>query len=861
VLSVARDFASASLLLRLPGSTPLPAFGAVEDVPLIARTARRGREEVRSSLGLGAGVRRVVLLTFGGQSSDGLTLRAEALPPGWACVACVSACPAGGGALPPGYVAAPASAHIPDLVAASDVVIGKIGYGTVSESLAACTPLLFVSRAAFAEEPYLRGLLERAGCGREMPRDDLYAGRWAGHLQAATELKPIPPARTDGAAVIAARLLELARGDGAAPAPVAATAVSDALAWGFRLGSSAPPPPPSEDEAAGAGPSASAAATAAAAVAGWRVLSGNPAPLGELPDAAAFVALLGRLASRAGAGGAPAAASSAGSDDPPAAELDAAAALFRRGPCLPRCSPPHQPRTVCCRRRRCHQSLLLYLRLAPPIPHLVGAPRRRWGAPLCVARAPGRLDVMGGIADYSGSLVLQLPLSVACLAAAQLAPPAAGAAPRLRIVSLRADAARSAVFEAPLADLFPGGAPLPYDAARAYFGADARTAWAAYVGGCLLVLAAERGVAFGAANVSVLISSDVPEGKGVSSSAAVEVAAMGALLAAAGGAPLAGRELALLCQRVENRVVGAPCGIMDQMASALGARGALMPLLCRPAEAQPPLALPAGLAFWGVDSGLRHSVGGADYGSVRAGAFMGRAIVRSLAAADAAATAAGAGAPGAAGPAGRDVRLEHLTQLAPSAFAQRYATRLPEALTGAAFLAAHPAGHGDDGVTAIDPARTYAVRAPAAHPIAEHHRVRAFAELLRSGAATPEARGLLGELMLQSHQSYSSVGLGSAGTDRLVGLVAAHIAAAEAAGVEPSLYGAKISGGGGGGTVVIAGAAGPAAEAAVAAVAAAYAESSAAAAGAGGGGTAPVVFAGSSMGAAAFGALTLSLAA
>ena len=45
---------------------------------------------------------------------------------------------------------------------------------------------------------------------------------------------------------------------------------------------------------------------------------------------------------------------------------------------------------------------------------------------LTVARAPGRLDVMGGIADYGGSLVLQLPLALACHVAVQLQPPAAG---------------------------------------------------------------------------------------------------------------------------------------------------------------------------------------------------------------------------------------------------------------------------------------------------------------------------------------------------------------------------------------------------------------------------------------------------
>jgi hypothetical protein len=49
-------------------------------------------------------------------------------------------------------------------------------------------------------------------------------------------------------------------------------------------------------------------------------------------------------------------------------------------------------------------------------------PAARWEAPLYVTRAPGRLDVMGGIADYSGSLVLQMPIAEACHVALQLHP-------------------------------------------------------------------------------------------------------------------------------------------------------------------------------------------------------------------------------------------------------------------------------------------------------------------------------------------------------------------------------------------------------------------------------------------------------
>lgn len=143
----------------------------------------------------------------------------------------------------------------------------------------------------------------------------------------------------------------------------------------------------------------------------------------------------------------------------------------------------------------------------------------------------------------------------------------------------------------------PGGQPISYEAARALFRADASRAWAAYVAGAVVVLQRERGARF-ADSLSILVASggwagsvwrvlrlcchrfcwllrchalpclatsprhppsrtaDVPEGKGVSSSAALEVAAMSAL-AAAHGIALEGRDLALLCQRVENAVVGA----------------------------------------------------------------------------------------------------------------------------------------------------------------------------------------------------------------------------------------------------------------------------------------------------------------
>jgi L-arabinokinase len=423
---------------------------------------------------------------------------------------------------------------------------------------------------------------------------------------------------------------------------------------------------------------------------------------------------------------------------------------------------------------------------------------------LVVARAPGRLDLMGGIADYSGSLVLQWPLQEATLVAAQ-----PRSDPGVRIVSLGGESTgRATTFETTLDALAPGGRPLAYDDARALFGRDPRAAWAGYVAGTLLVLMRECSVRFDT-GVSLLVQSDVPEGKGVSSSAAIEVATMTAV-SAAFEVSLPAKELALLCQMVENLVVGAPCGVMDQMTSACGRAGELLALLCQPAELEGTIALPSDLIIVGLDSGERHAVSGSDYGGVRVGAFMGARIL--------------AAATGRTGP---------LANVTPAEFEAGLGRLLPETILGADFLAAY--GETGDPVTRVDPARTYAVRQPTAHPVYEHFRVRKFAELLKSPSSEPRDE-LLGALMYESHASYSACGLGSAATDALVDVVRRKRTA--------GFFGAKITGGGSGGTVAVLGRRGAPVEALVDECSRTL-------------GRRPAVFSGSSPGAAAFGFLRL----
>jgi len=403
--------------------------------------------------------------------------------------------------------------------------------------------------------------------------------------------------------------------------------------------------------------------------------------------------------------------------------------------------------------------------------------------PVHVARAPGRLDVMGGIADYSGSLVLQLPIRAEALAAVQSSDDEP-------VVTVRttdpAAADGQAEASIPLAELLDS-----HDRVRAWFADTPSAHWAAYVAGAVTVLHHDQGVRF-ERGLRWILASEVPAGKGVSSSAAIEVAAMRAL-ARLLRLELSGRDLALLCQRVENLVVGAPCGVMDQMTAACGAPGQLLALLCQPAELQPPVVLPGNLEVFGIDSGIRHAVTGSDYTSVRVGAFMGYRVIADLAGLE---VTRGAGRVQVVDPRWSG----YLANLTPREWASDFRDRVPDRLTGADFLARY--GGTTDPVTTVDPARRYDVRQPAAHPILEHDRVRQFRRLLQDGPAgapaSDDALAALGDLMYASHASYGACGLGSEGTDRLVALV-------REAGPARGLFGAKITGGGSGGTVAVLG--------------------------------------------------------
>jgi L-arabinokinase len=430
--------------------------------------------------------------------------------------------------------------------------------------------------------------------------------------------------------------------------------------------------------------------------------------------------------------------------------------------------------------------------------------------PITGARAPGRLDVMGGIADYSGSTVLEATLSDATYVAVQSRD---DGILKLRSLGIQSEGLREEV-TLPLHALIGSWMTMPFVQTVSILREPVENRWTGYVAGCLYVLVAsgwlDRKTITG---LNIWVESTVPIGVGVSSSAALEVATMSALCGHF-GIHMDGLELARLCQVVENRVVGAPCGIMDQVTSALGCEGRMVVLKCQPHQILGHQPIPPHWRLVGLDSGVKHAVSGRSYARARVAAFMGLKILQ---------TAFGQDLDG------------YLCNLSPGVW-HSLRESIPERLTGREFLSRY--GTLPDSVTTVDPEETYSIRACTEHPILENSRVREFIALTNLAAKDPD-RVLLreaGALMLASHESYSQrVDLGSSETDLLVDLVMER-------GPVRGLYGAKITGGGSGGTVAVL-CAGPRADVALAEVRKEYQKQV---------GVYPRMFQGSSPGAMAF---------
>ena len=412
------------------------------------------------------------------------------------------------------------------------------------------------------------------------------------------------------------------------------------------------------------------------------------------------------------------------------------------------------------------------------------------GGHVILTRAPARLDIMGGIADYCGANVFEMTLNRTALAACQ-----AREDRNLCAITLRVGDQFKPSFHLSLDSFYTNGALKTYPQIRERFNKEPGAEWTGYILGAFYVLLKEGKIDQFPHGATIVIKSDIPIGGGVASSAAIEVATLMAIDRLY-GLELDAMEIARLAQIVENRVVGAPCGIMDQVTAAAGTSTKILSILCQPDKILEFVPCPLNVSFVGIYTKVRRSTTSTAYIDTRTGTFMGLTILK-------AAFSSAADPDAEEGSIARKISEalvdNYLCNLSVQDFRDQCEHLLPEQMHGAEFLDKY--GETVDTATQVNPEKSYAIRSRVQHAIYENARVRRFIAALKNADKDSERiqdyLSAAGNLMYESNASYRDLaGLGSREVDGLVNI-------ARKIGEQGGIYGAKITGGGGGGTVAL----------------------------------------------------------
>lgn len=213
--------------------------------------------------------------------------------------------------------------------------------------------------------------------------------------------------------------------------------------------------------------------------------------------------------------------------------------------------------------------------------------RRFGGAPTHLGRAPGRVNLIGDHTDYNEGFVLPIAIDRAVRLAAR---PRRDRQVRIYSLDFREERAFSLDERTPRDD-----------------------GWIEYVRGVAYVLAEEGKHLIGWEGV---MAGDVPVGAGLSSSAALEVAAT-QVFATLSNTSLGELQRARIAQRAENEWIGVQCGIMDQLISVIGRAGHAVLIDCRSLTARfVPIGSEAGIVV--LDTGTRRGLVDSAYNERRA---------------------------------------------------------------------------------------------------------------------------------------------------------------------------------------------------------------------------------------------------
>lgn len=182
------DYALADRRIRLfphlEGGIP----GAVEDVGLLCRPGMSRRREFAERLGVDP-ARKWALVYVGSHGLDGVAWASLSRYKDWEFMGLY---PLRGAPDNYTHIVKDPSFRYADLTASCDLVIGKLGYGLVTECLSQGKPVLFLGRADFAEYPMLKALLESRGLGREIPLEAFLRVDLGDALETLTACPPAP---------------------------------------------------------------------------------------------------------------------------------------------------------------------------------------------------------------------------------------------------------------------------------------------------------------------------------------------------------------------------------------------------------------------------------------------------------------------------------------------------------------------------------------------------------------------------------------------------------------------------------------------------------------------------------------------
>ena len=399
---------------------------------------------------------------------------------------------------------------------------------------------------------------------------------------------------------------------------------------------------------------------------------------------------------------------------------------------------------------------------------------------IIITRAPGRLDIMGGIANYSGGLVIEYPLNVGVAVAFTPTKDNSVKISSKICSSVEKKDGECRFNPDEVKSITEKLSSENISNYHQYFNAMKCNKdlgkISNYILGCIYYFLIQHKGNLPFTGGIFKVSSSIPMNAGLGFSGALQVATVQALNVCY-NMNLTGEEISQIARKAEVISHGIPTGIMNQTVSTLGKNGQVQIMLCQPDKIKSYENIPDDIQFYGIDSGVRARETEREHRNIRISSEMGYKILYE-----------------------RYIRKFHkepewegyLSRVPQVEYRRNFRLHMPKQLLGKQFMEQY--GNINHPFLQVEPDESYMVRSRVEHSIQEMNRCNEFYNNIWGKYPNYEEAG---DIMYKSHWSYHhNCKLDTKETQLLVDLC-------KERGVKEGIFGAKISGEGGGGTVTI----------------------------------------------------------